>query len=464
MSTRDYNFTMSENAESIKSWAAAIKMLQHTADEIRSRCICNRPGERVLLKDAVGRKPLADYISQGCTPKFDTSAMDGFAISSVATHDASLSHPILFRVVGTITPGNELPSDIGVTTYGMEPCAEIMTGGRFPDCAGPLGQLDACVKIEDVTMVEYGNSDAAKQWRCILVTKPVQQNAHRRFAGNDIQNAEILVTAGQRILSSHLMPLASLGLREVEVMKRVRIGIWSTGNEFVEKTTNAVDVNGPFLQAASTEYGAEANFLGYLDDEIESLSQAISCHACSGKWDALITSGAASVGKFDFIRTALEECGADVIFHGLSIRPGHPVLFALIDHGEKPTAFFGLPGNPGAAAACFRFIVIPYLRRLEGRKPEEPISAKVVMKTQHADGKCGRNGKLVSTNRTLDCFWPGNLRTTTSGKNIVDLEGCRSPARLQPYIYSNCWVHIPSGQDVAVGDVVSCYPMALATV
>ncbi|RFU79341.1 molybdopterin biosynthesis [Trichoderma arundinaceum] len=326
---------MSPSAGSVETWLIAIKKLQHAANETRDRWICNQPGERVPLKDAVGRIALTDCISPECTPQFDTSAMDGFAVSSLATKDASLTHPVQFRVIGTITPGSGCLDDSGIAAYGMEPCAEIMTGGRFPDRAGPLGQLDACVRVEDITIAIYGNSNSMEQWRSIIVTKPVQPNAHRRIAGNDIQCSEVLVKAGQRISSSHIMPLSSLGFQDTEVMRKLRVGIWSTGNEFVTKSASIADVNGPFLQAASTEYGAEADFLGYLSDDVQSLSQSFHSHALSDKWDVLITSGAVSIGKFDFIRAALDGCGAKVIFHGLNIRPGHPVLFALINLGNS---------------------------------------------------------------------------------------------------------------------------------
>lgn len=437
------------------SFATAIGRLQSAADEAKAYEDECRPSESIGIQDAVGRIALEDCVSPTSTPLHDTSAMDGFAIEACKTDNASPHNPAVFRIVGILTPGDDPSLTIKPQTYGEDPCIEIMTGARFPDTNSSLGRLDACVRVEDVAMTISDKAGLSQPGKYIAVTKPVQPKTNCRMAGSDIQHSETILKKGHRILTSHILPLASVGSQTIRVTAKPRIGIWSTGKEFISEGPRPKDVNGPYLTTACRKYGAEATFLGHLDDRTPLLCREFASYAESGNYDILITSGAVSAGKFDFVRDALDHLNADVVFHGLNIRPGHPVLFARFP-AIRRVAFFGLPGNPGAVAACFRFLIIPYLRQLQGRESEHPLMAKAV-REKPENGVDKESQDIIVPRRNVDRFFTGRLQPTAWGTNAVELNGRVNSAKLQPFISANCWVHIRAGSEVAEGSVVACY-------
>ena len=421
-------------------FSQAIGTIYEAAERLKDQ----QCGEHVSIYDAAGRIAFRDCISARATPSQDTSAMDGFALDSSATAMASSLRPVRFQIVATVVPGQQVPAFAKVPGGEVEPCLEVCTGAPFPADK----RFDACVKVEDTH-----SSGIASQ---ILVSNPVQPNAHRRRAGCDLVAGEVLLSRGEQIRSSHILPLASTGFEAVEVAPKVRTGIWSTGSEYVTKQPESVDVNGPYLTNACREYGCDTTFLGAIGDTIRELKDEFKRKAGSGDYDVLITSGAVSMGKFDCVRDALNACDAEVVFHGLDIRPGHPVLFAFIPGKNGPVAFFGLPGNPGAAAACLRFLVLPYIRRFQGRPIEQPISATAKRKASLVNG----SSPIISA-RDIHRFIPGILRSTSASKNEIELDGCTTSAKLRPFIEANFWAHVPQGCCISEGQSIDCYPMSL---
>lgn len=168
----------------------------------------------------------------------------------------------------------------------------------------------------------------------------------------------------------------------------------------------------------------------------------------------VITTGAVSKGKFDFMAPALEELQADIHFHGVAIRPGHPVLFATTRSDSYSVPLFGLPGNPIATAACFRFLVVPFLKRLLGQICEQPQKAKLHLRSGGPDA-------MLSSPTSLDCFRHGIFRSDSYGRNVVELSRNQSPAIISQFAASNCWVHIPRALLEELGEtVLYCYPHA----
>lgn len=453
------------------SYSSALKHIDAAArDVIKSRSPSDWQ-EVVPLDESAGRTAALDVYSPESTPPFDTSAMDGYAVPSEATRTASPDRPILFRVQGIIAAGDDpdlvVDACLSVTTVledewqrALLPCLEIMTGARFPSTSSTGIHLDACVRIEDVTMLAADGGGGDKT-PIIAVTRPVAANAHRRFAGEDIQRGQAVLRAGQVLRPSHVMPLAAVGARAVVVAARPSVGVWSTGKELLkhgsgDRSAAAAtirDINGPFLVAACREQGALPTFLGFLDDNGDAMARALREECDVGEFDVLITSGGVSVGKFDFVRAAVEQVGGKVIFHPLAIRPGHPVLFALIPSGgNRQTAFIGLPGNPGAAAACFRFLIVPYLRGLLGQGAETPVLAKLATS---ARGKT----ENVSRPQDRDYYKPGVLQVCAGGNVIVDVSKHTGPAKLSPFISADCWIHYRPGQQANVDECVDCYPL-----
>ncbi|KAF5560726.1 molybdopterin biosynthesis moeA [Fusarium phyllophilum] len=411
----------------------------------------------VSLEEAVGRVSACDHFSPISTPEFDTSAMDGYTICSESTRLASVEHPVLFCVKGTIAAGDDsLTLSLCHTRDGPEPCFEIMTGGRFPE--GVLGEVfDACIKVEDTARIIAKEAGLGV---CIAIRKPIPRYANRRFAGEDIQKGDLVMKRGVTVRPSNIMPLASVGIDTVRVLEKPRVCIWSTGNELTSQKSHIRDVNGVYLTAASKEAGADATFGGSITDEVDALVQTIKDRLESSAVDIMITSGGVSVGKFDHVRQALETLGATIVFHGVAIRPGHPVLFALLPSVWGEVGFFGLPGNPGAAAACFKFLTVPYMRDLLGQEPEKRVLARL---GDLQLGSSSRKSIADAPNRGLNCdrFRPGVLQMTgREGLTVHEAAGVFGPAKMAPFVQANCWIHIKANEVIETGQMVDCYPMS----
>ncbi|KAG5763730.1 hypothetical protein H9Q72_008191 [Fusarium xylarioides] len=439
------------------TYESALSKLNQAAIKIRTGQDEADRIELVSLDEAVGRVSACNHYSPTSTPEFDTSAMDGYAICSESTRLASAEHPVFFVVKGTIAAGDDsltLPSCH--KRDGPEPCFEIMTGGRFPQ--GELGEaFDACVKVEDTVRI------AAKETKlktCIAITKPIPRYANRRFSGEDIQKGDLVMEKGVTIRTSNIMPLASVGIETVQVQKKPQVCIWSTGNELTSQKSYVRDVNGVYLTAGSKEAGADATFDGSIADEVDALVQTIKSRLGSSAVDIMITSGGVSVGKFDHVRQALEILGAAIVFHGVAIRPGHPVLFALLHSTWGEVAFFGLPGNPDAAAACFKFLTVPYMRDLLGQELDKPVRARL---KDLQLGSSSRKCIVDAPNRGLNCdrFRPGVLQMTDrEGFTVHEAAGVFGPAKMAPFVQANCWIHIKANEVIETGQMVNCYPMS----
>ena len=408
--------------------------------------------ELVPLCGAVGRTVACDILSPKSLPEHDTSAMDGYAVYAHTTAGASSQTPVILRVEGSIAAGDNLKTiQPGIENgEAAEPCVEIMTGAIFPD--GPLGgPYDSCIKVEDTLIATPPTPPGNWSTRHILITKPVAPGANKRFARSDISEGDVIVKEGGLIQSSHLMPLASLGLESVPAARRPRVGIFSTGLELMNGNGPTRDANGPYLTAAARGIGVEADFLGILDDDEREVHHCLRRAAESELYDVILTSGGVSKGKVDHVPNVLFQLDADIVFHGLPIRPGHPVLFARVPAQNGQVSFFGLPGNPGAAAACFRFLTTPYLRALQGQETEQPLPARL---GRLQECKVKQNGNCEAM---MDFFRHGVLSITAEGMMTVKPNREQSPAKLRPFASANCWIHFKNGRLEREGDVVDCY-------
>lgn len=331
-----------------------------------------------------------------------------------------------------------------------------MTGAQFPRALAGEDDFDACVPIESTTEINDGNG--SRRWR--KVTKPVGKRQHRRPAGSDLRKGEVVVQKGETIKSGHILALASLGFSEVAVTRSIRVGVLSIGSELAPHDSTyspnpnmILDANGPYLKATLDAAGINSRFLGLLKDDLCQISTVIRKN--NSNFDVLITSGGVSAGKFDYVRTAVEDIGGNVRFHKLAIRPGHPVLFANIED----TAFFGLPGNPIAAAACLKFLVMPYLSYLRGLKSESHILACLVSSINQTNGTTGELNFMPDQDKLaqLDIFRLGTLSEKGSVWE-VEIEKDRSSGKVKPLLNANCWVHLPRASHcIPNGQMVKCF-------
>ncbi|KAL4993100.1 MoeA, N-terminal and linker domain-containing protein [Aspergillus recurvatus] len=238
--------------------------------------------EKCSIFNACDRAVSESICSPISSPEYDTSAMDGFAFSSVATQGATPGNPATFEVQGITTAGDQPHS--GSTRDdsrdGIPPCVEIMTGAPFPvDSDGD--RYDCCVPIEDVVLVENKISNH----RYISLSKPAKWRQHRRLAGGNFTKTDRIIDVGERVSPQHIMAMASVGLADIPVMSKPRIAIFSTGCELLAAETTSHrfmihDANGPYLSKEVTKIAKDIGTDGVLG------GQAI-VHDVEGTWKHL---------------------------------------------------------------------------------------------------------------------------------------------------------------------------------
>ncbi|KAK4941316.1 hypothetical protein LTR10_018726 [Elasticomyces elasticus] len=465
--------------------------------------------------DAIGKTAAHSIKASHSTPSDDTSAMDGFAVCSGSTVGASPEHPVTLRVVGIVAAGDQTEPEQDLaclveerTKDGIKvpmKCVEIMTGAKFPERKFP--ELDAVIKVEDVVVVRKGPEPGQSY---IDIRAPVRAGQNRRYAGSDIAAGDVIVSAGERIGSKHVMALASVGFGRIEVAKEQdavpshldfhalketwKIGVLSTGSELVDLNSapesaglgivggKLPDSNGPYICSALREMDPsyEVEHLGTVEDTEVALENSIREATQKRCVDVLITTGGVSMGKFDLVRPVVEKrLGGRVIFHGVKVRPGLPVFFAWLEMDsfngatQRPqyTAFFGLPGNPLAAAMALRFFVVPYLATLHGTAvPISPSHCTAFfgpgrsMSSGLANGEqcCDNQGRSRKKPEHLRAFWLAKLCRHGDVRDQVDcveiLED-QSSYKAGNLIRADCWVEIAEGVNAVVeGNRVTVHP------
>jgi molybdopterin molybdotransferase len=212
----------------------------------------------------------------------------------------------------------------------------------------------------------------------VIVPPGLQRGANRRLAGEDVQAGAVALPAGRRLSVPDIALAAALGLTEIAVKRRVRVALFSTGDEIVEPgspLTGAAlyDSNRYLLAGLIARFGGELTDLGILRDEPKALAGGLA--AAASDHDLVLTSGGVSTGEADYVRSAVESIGR-IVFWRVAIKPGRPVAMGVISAGKtgESAAFVGLPGNPVAVFVTFVRVVRPLLLRLAGALPEPLVA------------------------------------------------------------------------------------------
>jgi molybdopterin molybdotransferase len=225
----------------------------------------------------------------------------------------------------------------------------------------------------------------------VIVPSGLKRGANRRLAGEDLKKGSVAIPAG-RILDAQNIALASaLGLKEIEVTRRIRVAIFSTGDEIVEaggQLTGAsvFDANRALLRELLHRLGCEVRDLGILRDEPARLGESL--RKAAGANDLVVTTGGVSTGEADYVKSAVENAGS-LTFWRIAIKPGRPVAMGVIKGQKSSAAFAGLPGNPVAAFVTFVRVVRPLVLRLAGAAPK-PFLALPVISSFDYKKKAGR--------------------------------------------------------------------------
>lgn len=378
--------------------------------------------EKVALRSALDRVLAADIISPISVPSHDNSAMDGYALRGADLGDATAT---TLKVIATVYAGR--PS--GIVPQAGE-CVRIMTGGVMPE------GCDSVIPQEHVASI----GDTA------ITINPgtIRTGDNRRFAGEDLMAGSAAIAKGKIIRPADLGLIASLGVAEVPVMRRLRVAFFSTGDELrsIGEPLEAgcvYDSNRYTLFGMLTRLGCDIVDMGIVRDDPEALEQALRT-ACENV-DAVITSGGVSVGAADYTKQIMAELG-DVTFWKIGMRPGRPLAFGRINSNGKSAFLFGLPGNPVAVMVSFYFFARAALLRMMGAE-----APQLLVKVKSANALRKKPGRTE--------YQRGILSTDEHGQQQVRITGAQGSGILRSMSEANCMVVLHDEQgNVAAGDMV----------
>ena len=364
-------------------------------------------------------------------PSEDNAAFDGYAINSKDTKNIKKGLFKKFKIIGLIAAGNT-PFKKKIKRFDT---VEIMTGGIIPK------GFDTIIPIEQI--IFYPNKQNKKY---ILIDKKKTKYNHVRFAGSDFKKREIIVKKNTIIQPNHILAFKTLGIKNIVVKKKINILFFSTGNEI----SNSDKIPSWKVRNSNSHYikNLNQNFLfnfkdgGILKDRHENIFKSKITKMLNSKTDIIITSGAVSAGKFDFVPNVIKYFSLSNYFKSVAIRPGKPVLFAKFKGKQK--AIFGLPGNPMSSAACFRFFVYPYIINLLGLNSEVPIKAIL------------KNAFIKKKNFVR--FAKSKLNTTKNGRIEVEILKGQESFRIKSFVKSNIWALLPAGKTkFKKGEIIDCF-------
>jgi len=382
--------------------------------------------EVLPIRDALGRIIAEEIRSKIDVPGHTNSAMDGYAIDGAELPSQGQQ---AFVVAGTAWAGRPY---LGNVKSGE--CIRIMTGAAMPE------------NTDTVIMQEHVQKDGGN----ILVDNTNKLGQNVRQAGEDIATGEITLTRGNFISPAELGLLASVGISEVRVLKKIRIAFFSTGDELqpvgsVLEKGQIYDSNRYTLYGMLARLGVEIIDMGVIKDKRDAIKQAFNKAALCA--DVVITSGGVSVGDADFVKETLESIG-EVNFWKVAMKPGRPLAFGKI----KDAWFFGLPGNPVSVMVTFYMFVQPALKKMMGSAYHEPLIINATSNTQLRK----RPGRIEYQRGVL-------TRIEHSDPTVCNYEviktGAQGSGILRSMSNANCFIILPTdSSDVEIGDSVQVLP------
>jgi molybdopterin molybdotransferase len=396
---------------------------------IRAHCAAMQC-ELVRLDVALGRVLARDVVSPGNLPMFDNSAMDGFALAC-----AGCAVPAGREFV---VRGEQAAGDGRRYAVARAAC-EIMTGAWIPD------GLDAVVPIEQVEVVSRTAGGGAL---CIRLNAPVFPGQHVRRVGEDIECGALAAAVGSILGPQHIMLLSALGVAWVHVACRPRVAMLCTGRELIDDASQLLlpgqirNASGPYLAACLHLGGAELVYRETIPDEADALAAAVTRALHAGA-EIVLSTGAVSMGRYDFVPQTLQALGAELLFHRVAMRPGKPLLFARLAGGQL---YFGLPGNPVSSAVGLRFFVEIALRAQLGLREESPWYLPLMHDVKKRAGV-----------RLYQKAW---LQLSADGQLRVSLVNGQESFKTQSLSQSNAWAVLSEDNDVlAKGASVPVFPL-----
>ena len=384
--------------------------------------------EIINSSKSLNRINVLDIYSAVNYPAGTNAAFDGFAINSKDTSKLNKNNSQNFKILKTISAGDN-PSLKKTNKF---EAVEVMTGALIPK------NFDTIIPIEKIVF--------DKNRKFIVINEKIKNNQHIRYAGSDYKKRDLIIKKGTIIQPSHILAFKTLGIVNIKVKKKPNILFFSTGNE-ISNNKNIVNwkvrnSNSHYIKSLSNNFLFNYIDGGILRDKDELFFKKQIAKSIKSKIDIIITSGAVSAGKYDFVPSVVKKFNLSNFFKGVLIRPGKPILFAKFKNIEK--AIFGLPGNPISSSACFRFFVYPYLLNILGAKSEKPFKAR--LKNNYSKSK-----KVVR-------FLKARLTSTNNGKIEIQVLKGQESFRIKSFVESNVWGLFKYGQsDFKKGELIDCY-------
>lgn len=301
--------------------------------------------ETVSLSAAMGRILAEDIAAGEYVPGFDRSTVDGFAVRARDTFGCTDAIPAILPLQQTVQMGQGVNFPLNA-----EACVAVPTGGAVPKGANSVVMLEY---TED-----YGDGT-------IGVSRPVAPGENMIFRGDDVFPGKVILRKGRVLSSADIGALAAIGRVQVPVVKKLTVGVISTGDELVPPEVQPCpgqirDVNSPMLEAMLTAFGCHVINYGIVIDDEALLTRKV--QQATAECDVVLLSGGSSVGVKDAACRIIESMGK-LLLHGIAIKPGKPTILGKA--GAKPLV--GLPGHPVAAYFITKLFVLPLLGQLSGR-------------------------------------------------------------------------------------------------
>ncbi|EKA4466620.1 molybdopterin-guanine dinucleotide biosynthesis protein MobB [Vibrio parahaemolyticus] len=376
--------------------------------------------EACKIENAYGRVLAEDIISPVNVPQYTNSAMDGYAIRSDDVDRSS------YQIVAEVMAGHayDQPLEVGQAV-------KIMTGAPTPRNG------------DTVVMREQASQEGDK---VTFNGAHIKAGQNVRQAGEDLAIGSDVFTAGTRLASPEMGMIASLGFGEANVFRKLKVAVFSTGDEVqapgTEQKANSIyDSNRFTIMGMLEKLGCEILDFGILEDNEQLMIEAL--ENASAQADVVMTSGGVSVGDADYIKLALDKLG-QIDFWRINMRPGRPLAFGQINN--KP--FFGLPGNPVAVMVSFINFVEPALRKMQGEQGWKPLKVNAIA-TENLRSRQGRTE-----------FSRGIYELDNTGRLTVRTTGKQGSGILRSMSEANCLIEIsPAIDTVKAGESVTIIPL-----
>jgi len=383
--------------------------------------------EKLTIRQALGRVLATDIISPINVPAHNNSAMDGYALRG---EDLANGEELALKITGTALAGAAFTGTVG---HGQ--CVRIMTGALMPAACDTVVPQEFTTKInDDEIRINAGSLRAGD---------------NRRLKGEDLAMGTVALHKGKILTPADLGLLASLGIAEVSVRRRLRVAIFSTGDELrslgeILETGCVYDSNRYTLHGMLTRMGCEVLDMGVVQDNPQALEAAMRS-ACENA-DAIITSGGVSVGDADHTRQLMDRLG-EVAFWSIAMRPGRPMAFGKIKSEGKSAYLLGLPGNPVAVMVSFYFFARQALQQMAGARPT-PLPLFSVKSNADIRKRPGRTE-----------YQRGILSMREDGELGVSITGSQGSGILRSMSEANCMIILHHEQgNIRSGEQLSVLP------